>query len=334
MTPLITLALAMSPLANAGVLADKTMKAPLSSREIERALILGKGWLELGLGADVKRAEGYWGPEGEALDFDSASFLYTRERVQLRYGVSARSDLVLFVPFHYIQLTNDVLGTDTSGLYLGDPRMAWRWQPWTSGAAGSMRALALIAEVKAPAGNEAPGSSIAGPSTFQEFVTTTGTYDARLGVETKMQRGNLAIGGQLGGVVSASNLAQFVVETDTNQFLGRIKPGNRVYAAVDLMAQLGPVALVVQPGVEAHGATRLGVSAPGLFPGKDLAPVEGSDGWSADLDANLIVNVSRGLDLTLGVNLPLRGEDLMFFPLEDIHPTRGLNSSATLELRY
>jgi hypothetical protein len=188
MTPLITLALAMSPLANAGVLADKTMKAPLSSREIERALILGKGWLELGLGADVKRAKGYWGPEGEALDFDSASFLYTRERVQLRYGVSARSDLVLFVPFHYIQLTNDTLGTDTSGLYLGDPRMAWRWQPWTSGAAGSMRALALIAEVKAPAGNEAPGSSIAGPSTFQEFVTTTGTYDARLGVETKLQR--------------------------------------------------------------------------------------------------------------------------------------------------
>ena len=87
-------------------------------------------------------------------------------------------------------------------------------------------------------------------------------------------------------------------------------------------------------GQQSHGATRLGVSAPGLFPGKDLAPVEGSDGWSADLDANLIVNVSRGLDLTLGVNLPLRGEDLMFFPLEDIHPTRGLTSSATLELRY
>ncbi|MEY3209941.1 MAG: hypothetical protein RIT28_422 [Pseudomonadota bacterium] len=334
MTPLITLALISSPLTFAGVFADKTMRAPLSSREIERGLVLGKGWLELGLGADMKRAEGYWGPDGEALDFDAASFLYTRERAQLRYGITARSDLVLMVPFHYIQLTNDVLGTDTSGLYLGDPRMAWRWQPWTTGTAGSVKALALVAEVKAPAGNEAPGSSIAGPSTFQEFVTTTGTYDARLGVETKAQRGNFAVGGQLGGVVSASNLAQFVVETDTNQFLGRIKPGSRVYAAVDLMAQLGPVALVVQPGVEAHGATRLGVSAAGLFPGKDLEPVEGSEGWSADLDANVIVNVSQGLDLTFGVNVPLRGEDLMFFPLEDIHPTRGLTSSATLELRY
>lgn len=334
MTPLLSLALFISQPAEAGVLADKTMKEPLAAREVERPLVLGKGWLEVGLGADVKRAEGYWGPDGEALDFDSATFLYTRERVQLRYGITSRSDLVLFVPFHYLQLTNDTLGTDTSGFYLGDPRMAWRWQPLTTGAAGELKSLALIAEVKAPAGNEAPGSSIAGPSTFQEFVTTTGTYDARLGVETKVQRGNLAVGGQLGGVVSASNIAQFVVETDTNQFLGRIRPGSRVYAAVDLMAQLGPVALVVQPGVEAHGATRLGVSAPGLFPGKDLAPVEGSEGWSADVDTNLIVNVSRGLDLTLGVNVPLRGEDLMFFPLEDIHPTRGITSSATLELRY
>ena len=43
----------------------KTMRDALSSREVERPLVLGKGWMEAALGFDMKNADGYWGEDGE-----------------------------------------------------------------------------------------------------------------------------------------------------------------------------------------------------------------------------------------------------------------------------
>ena len=38
----------------------KTMRAPLAAVEVERPLIIGKGWLELGVGLDWKSVGSCW----------------------------------------------------------------------------------------------------------------------------------------------------------------------------------------------------------------------------------------------------------------------------------
>jgi hypothetical protein len=47
-----------------------------------------------------------------------------------------------------------------------------------------------------------------------------------------------------------------------------------------------------------------------------------------------VFNLTRGFDIDLGVSVPVVGEDLQFFPIEDIHPTRGVTYSGTLEARF
>lgn len=325
-------AFVLPSVAQAGVWEAKTMQAPYSSRELERPLLMAKGWLEFGIGADVKNATGYWDSNGQKVLFENANWLYTTERLDIRYGVAPRAELYWHLPVHYLSLTNEALGTDTSGWYWGDPRFGWRFEVFHRDV--PLSSVATVVELKVPLGNEAPGSFISGPSTFQRFITTTGTPDLRLGVDAKQQLGPVAVGGSLGYVHRFSGLVQYALETSTFQFLGRIKPGRQVYGELALMAQLGPVALHARPGVEVHGPVLLGTTSPGLMPDKNLQPVEGSDGWSADLDAGLTLNAGHKVDIVYNANVPLRGEDLMFFPIEDLHPTYGLTHSVTLELRY
>ncbi|MCB9740996.1 MAG: hypothetical protein H6741_16995 [Alphaproteobacteria bacterium] len=281
----------------------------------------------------MKNASGYWSADGQKVEFQDANWLYTTERLHIRYGIAPRAELYWIVKGHYLQLTNETLGTDTHGLYWGDPRFGWRFEVLRTAA--PLTSVATVVEMKVPLGNEASGSYIAGPSSLQKFVTTTGTADLRLGVDGKRQLvGPLAAGGSLGYVYRFSNIVQYLLETENNQFHGRIKPGPQVYAEVNLMAQLGPIALSAAPGLEWHGPVAMGTTSSGLVPDRNLEIVEGSDGWSADVDVGVVANLTRNIDLVYGLNVPLRGEDLLFFPIEDIHPTYGLTHSATIELRY
>ena len=80
-------------LAEAGGFEAKTMRDSLSSREVERPLVIGKGWLEASLGYEHKRSSGYWDDEGEAVDFEDADWLYTTQSVHVRYGIARRGEL-------------------------------------------------------------------------------------------------------------------------------------------------------------------------------------------------------------------------------------------------
>ncbi|MEE2750557.1 MAG: hypothetical protein VX519_03940, partial [Myxococcota bacterium] len=199
--------------------------------------------------------------------------------------------------------------------------------------------LAGVVELKSPGGNESPGSFIGGPATFQSFVTTTGGHDLRFGVDAKkeVQPSRLAILGGVGWVHRFSGLVQYVVETDQRQFSGRLKAGDRLYAAGRVLVQAGPAAFYAGPRVEGHSAVKMGTTSGGslsLSPDRNLLPVEGSEGWSADADLGVFLHVSRHVELTAGASIPIRGEDLMFFPLEDIHPTRGVTYSGALQFHY
>ena len=324
--------LAVPSVAEATAWQSKTMQSPFSAREVGRSLMMPKGWMEMSLSADVKLATGYWTPEGEAVDFERASWLYTTERASFRYGFSHTSEIYLSVPVHYMRLTNEDYGRDTTALHLGDPSFGAIWALYEQDAPGT--SVVLRVDLKSPAGNESPGSSIAGPSTLRDFVTTTGSHDLTFELAAKRQFGSFALEGRFGYVNRFSGLVQWLVETEQNQLTGRFKPGNRVYGGLGGIAQLGPVALKAGVRMMIQGDAKAGTTSGGLTPDGQLYVQEGSSGSYLDVDGAVIAHFSRNLDLELGASIPLKGEDLMFFPLEDLHPTIGNTYSATLKARY
>jgi hypothetical protein len=328
------------PDAHAAAFEAKTMRETLSAREVERPLILGKGWLEFGLGMDYKVADGAWDSAGEQVDwtddagdgYDGARFTHTTQRLGLRYGITRRGELYWTIKTHYLSLVNDQLGTDLSQFGLGDPRFGYKFELFRSVA--PVTSVIVYGDYKAPAGNESPGNYVGGPTTFSSFIMTTGTPDAEVGLRAKRQIGPVALQGGVAYVQRFSGVVQYVIETELNQFSGRIKPGNITKADAALLVGIGPVALDMGALLQVRDDTRLGATAAGLFPAKNLAVVEGSGGWALDATGGLTFNMTRGIDLVGAVTVPLRGEDLMFFPIEDIHPTRGNTYSGTVEFRY
>jgi hypothetical protein len=322
----------------------KTMRAPLAAVEVERPLIIGKGWLEFGIGMDYKQAggcwpspgmclaeTGAWGADGTVDPFDSARWTYTTQRVDVRYGITRRSEVYLNLPFHYVNLSNDTLGTNTSDFGLGDPRVGWRLE-WIRKNAPTTSVVTDL-QFKLPAGSESPGTFIGGPNTVANFVQSTGTMDAALFVRGKQQFGPFAITGSIGYVHRFSGVSQYVLETDEYQFLGRFKPGSETQVAVEPMVQAGPVAIAAEVLYRLRSASAAGTTSPGIYPDAYLDPIEGTDGWSLDVTPAVTVAASRGVDLRVAMGIPLRGEDLLF-PLEDITPTRGFTYSGTVEIRY
>jgi hypothetical protein len=309
----------------------RTMREALSTREVERGLLLPKGWVELSAGFDRHRGIGAWSPEGNPEPFDDADWRYDTWRPTVRYGLGPRVELWGQVPFHRARLTNDALGTDTRDSGIGDPRFGARFELYDREPKRTSVALELA--YKGPAAQESPGTYIGGPENVSAFVFTTGTPDLSVGLGAKQALGPLALTVHGAYVRRFSAVVQYVVETDELQFLGRIDPGDLWTAAAELGLQLGPLWLAGGPRYTRRGVTRLGVSSAGWSANDRLADVAGSDGDALDLRLCALANVSRGLDVAVWTDRPLAGEDLQFFPIEDLHPTYGPTWGVAVEVR-
>ena len=310
----------------------KTMRAPLSASEVERSLLIGRGWLEFELGSDVKYATGYWDSEGVARDFQSTTWLYTTERLGVRYGITRRSEFYWDIPFHYAHLTNDRLGTDISDFGLGDLSAGYRFEFFRRDA--PLTSVVLDLKMKMPSGSESPASYIGGPNTVSRIVFSTGQPDLWMMLRGKQQVGPLGIELGAGYIRRFSAVTQFVVEVEEYQFQGRFKPGDEVHGNLGLQVQLGPVALggVADGGYRFVSAT--GTTSKGIIPDASLDVVPGTDGIYLDVTPGAVLNLSRGVDINLGATIPVMGEDLAFWPLELISPTRGITGHASVEIRY
>ena len=84
-------------------LEKKTSSAYIPNRSLQRRLVLGKNWFEVSAGSTYKDATGSWNPDGVELSyngeslpykpFDSASWLYTTQSFNFRYGLMNRVEL-------------------------------------------------------------------------------------------------------------------------------------------------------------------------------------------------------------------------------------------------
>lgn len=325
---------ALSPSAMAAGFQAKTMRESLSAREVERPLLIGKGWLEFGVGLEMKNATQYWSDEGEKIDFAPGSeWTYTTERLDIRYGFARRGELYWTVKTHYVHLTNEELKTDIEQFGLGDPNFGLRYELFRS-TATPMTSVIAYGDYKAPAANESPGNYVGGPSTFSAVVLTTGTPDVTVGLAAKKQVGPAAVTLDAAYVRRMSGVVQYLIETELNQFSGRIKPGDLVRVEGDLLLQVGPVALNGGATLTRRDETLIGNTSEGLFMSDNMYAVEGSDGVAIDGNAGATFNITRGVDFIARATIPVKGEDLLFWPIEDIHPTLGNTYSGTVEFRY
>jgi hypothetical protein len=310
----------------------KTMRDPFANREVDRGLVLGKGWAQINLGSDFKPAVGYWDSDGEPVDFENANWLYSTQQVSARYGITHRGEMYWTFKTHYVSLTNDALGTDISQFGIGDPEFGYKLEVFRT--LTTMTSVIVYGNYKAPLGNENPGNSTGGANSFSTVILTTGTPDLTFGAAAKRSYGPAAFHIDAGYTYRASSLTKYMMETEVGQFNTRIKPGDVIHVQADVMFQVAIAALSGGITVEQRNVTKAGPSSGGLSAARNLIEIEGSDGWSLDADAGLLLNSTRGVDLIGGVSIPLRGEDLQFFPIEDIHPTRGNTYTGTFAFRY
>ena len=331
--------LLFSSSAIAGGFEGKTMRDPFSNRSVERGLVLGKGWFQLGLGSNYKLSTGAWSPDGEKEAWDTTSWLYTTQHLHVRYGLTRNVELSWKMTSHYVALNNiDFVTNDNeNGLVnsqfgIGDPEMGVKYQILRENA--PMTSIIAYGLYKAPLANEMPGNYVASPNAFSSFVMTTGTPDLTVGFAAKKQFGPAALTLDLAEVHRFSGLASYAIETDVNQFQVRVKPGNITKLDVELEGQGGPVNISAGAVYQHRSAFQIGTTSAGFFPNKNLDEVIDSDGWSLDAKAGVTFNVFQTLDIKGAALIPLRGEDLLFFPLEDVHPTTGNVYSGELVYRF
>ncbi len=333
MTTTLTLLFALgSPTAEAAGFQARTMRDDLSPLEVERGLVLGKGWLELGLGTDVKVVEGEWSSDGEKVDWENTDELYTTQRAAIRYGITRRGEFRWIFTTNYISLTNSEYGTDITQFGVGDQFFGYTYELYRGMA--PVTSLVIHADYKGPAGNEIPGSNAANAFNFSKFITTTGTSDIAFGIRGKRQLGPAAIEVGAAYVRRMSGMTMYAVETEFYSFAGRLKPGDITKVDGSLMLQLGPAALHGGLLAQMRQVTRIGNTTTGIDPGADLVALEGSDGTAVDATAGAVLGITRGVDFVVGATIPVKGEDLMFWPIEDLHPTRGNTYSGSFEFRY
>ena len=277
--------------------------------------------------------------------FDSVSWLYTTQSLNFRYGLMNRAELYWNFKSHYVSLVNPKLGTDIDQYGVGDPEFGFKFEltqfekskhkknpnkiKYSGGSS------ILYTHYKAPLANESPGNYVGGPNTFSQFVLTTGTSDWSFGYAYKnILASTLALDFDVQYKIRISGLALYAIETDNNQFSVRVKPGNELIGKASVATQTGPLFLSTGAVFTLRGHTKVGNSVDGLIPSLQLDQIENSDGWALDSVTSATLNIGQRYDLVGSVMIPLRGEDLLFFPLESIHPTYGITYAGYLTARF
>jgi hypothetical protein len=317
--------------AGAGPFSPKTMQGELSEYQVERALVLPKGWLEVGLSVDHKRSDTYRGSDGGRRD-QPAGFLWSHSQMWLdvRQGFSPRVTLYARVPWVRSEL-QPIIGTSTTTMAMGDAHTGLVVQPWTSSA----HSLAFSADLKAPSGVEWP-SGTGAPGNTKSFLTGTGITNFGLYSHGKVVVGQvLSVRGDVGYVRKFPGVVGYVVQVD-GFGNGILNPGDEVQINANMTAQIGPNFWLRMTADFRHlGETWVGVTGPAG--GRIMSPIRHTAGeW---LDGGLVLGIEPSVNwtITLRAQNDLVGSDTRPFAhlgLEELSPQSGLTLGAGVVARW
>jgi hypothetical protein len=321
----------MTSVADAGPFSPKTMQGPLSENQVERALVLPKGWLEVGLSVDHKRSDTYRGSDGGERE-QPAGFLWSHSRMWLdvRQGFSPRVTLYARVPWIRSEL-QPVIGTSTATIAMGDAHTGLVVQPMAAGP----HSLAFSADLKAPSGVEWP-SGTGAPGNTKSFLTGTGITNFGLFAHGKLVLAPvLSLRGDAGYVRKFPGVVGYVVQSD-GFGNGILNPGDELKLNAQMTGQLGShVWLRMTADYRHMGETWMGVTGPGG--GRIMSPIRHTAGdW---LNGGLLIGFEPTVNWTLTVRAEndLMGSDTRPFAhlgLEELSPQSGLTVGAGVVARW
>lgn len=355
--------LAASP-ASADIFQHHTGQADIEQRVVERPLVVGKGWVELGFGFDWKSSNSQFiagdnpavigftpGTHFERYDND-ARLDFRTFSLNFRWGFTKGTDVYLKAPFVWNQLQNtnatcpdgsltcdedELTPVNVNTFALGDMEMGILAQLLRrQDPEGKFNnALGARLHIKAPTGMESPGSYIPSPGLIRVLPTGTGTYNFGLGVEFKQQLAIVAINLRAGYNWRVSGIAQYLIEDEEHQFALRIDPGDSIdWHAIFQFQMSRYFTLGVGARFDYRFATKIGPSSRGLAACKNCDPIEESKGLYMDGVAELNVTPDRSFQIDVNFAYTLGGRPAFLVPLEDISPTRGWTLGGDVMYRF
>jgi hypothetical protein len=287
---------------------SRTGREPLPARELERPVVLPRGWSAVDTTVAWKHATGWWGRTGGRVE-GAPRWRTTTATLGLRHGLTRTVELGASVPWEWGALGQQHMRA------VGDPELSARWL--VAHSEPPARSLAVEARHRAAFGHTPFG---AGGAVWS------------LGVVSRVRLGGLRIGAD----VHAERWTASRVRTVPPSLRGGgpywVKPGDQWVVASEWLYQAGPLFVAATPEVARRGPLRVG-RGPTLFPAEDYLPEHGPGAWLVDLGLTWGAQLSRGAAAVGGVSWPLAGQGRAFFPTEAIHPTRGRTWYAGVEWR-
>lgn len=323
MSPLLSLLLALSSTADAGVFTQKTMQDPWPERQIQRPMVLPKGWTETSLGYDHKFTR--WTVDStrtwHRLQND-ARWDHGRLNLTLAHGFSRQIMLWVNLPiFVHSRLQSD-LGTDIRAGGFGDASAGLRVQPWHL----PMWSMAFEIDLKTPSGSEWPGNYQGGAAATSTFLLGTGITNVGINARFRLHT-NRWYGAdlELGGRLKLPAVVGYVVE-DGGFGNGWLDPGDELWMHVAANGQLGSdVSFGADFWLSARGRYRMGTSGPGAFR-TNLSTIAGSSGVFTDFGAHLSWEPFDHLELQARARHPIQYADVTLFShlgLDEFSPQPG-----------
>ena len=324
----LTLLLGM---ANAGIFNEKTTMSEWPEREIDADLVTPRGWLALGLGADMKRSTASRDDTGALTPHEGAVWTYSQLWLHIDQGFSKRLSLNMDVPYVYAHLENDN-GADITTRAFGDLRMGFVYQPWID----TPNKLAIAVHTKAPSGVEWPSDFSGGEASTGSFLTGTGVTNVGAALRARRALGPVAPHLDVGYTFKIPTVVGYVVQTD-GFGNGYLDPGDQLHARAGLDLQLGD-RLMLSAGAlyTRRGVYRVGVAGEGVWD-LDLYDIPNSEGWFLDAQggASLKANEHFGLRYDLAWQATGTSTELFdHFGLEEFSPQPGLTHGLTAEVRW
>ncbi|MCO4744369.1 MAG: hypothetical protein KC912_06235 [Proteobacteria bacterium] len=278
------------PVSAAAQAQPKRSRAPLSALEVERGLVLPKGWVEIEVVHASGKVRGEWTSTGTVEPVD-AEWTQHRQVLRTRFGVAPRLEAFAFLPIHQAH-------TDGFQAAVGDAGAGVRWEVFSTDLPTTSLAIESgFSGASGPEPRALPGRyERENPLTFNG-----GTPSVWLAMALRRQVGPLVVGLRAGRRVLFPGVVGHSV--------GEMDLGDQWRASGTVLLQGGPLVLAASPSWVFRGQTR--------FRGQAVPDSEGHD---VRLLMRAEVHVSRGFEVGFLSDLHLRGEDAMLYPIDDGTP--------------
>ena len=318
--------------ATAAPFGKKSMQEALGSRQVDRGLVLPKGWMELELALDSKRSAAQRGLDGQPEPFaEGAHWSYSRLWLGFSNAFSSRTTLYMRIPFVRASM-HPAGGSAVTTTAMGDVHTGIVYQH----SSGKPLMMAWQLDLKSPSGVEWPGSLSSSPMGADSFLTGTGVTNLGLHGHAKARIGeNYALRLSAGYIFKFAAIVGYVVE-DGGFGNGMLDAGDEAVIQWWNGLQLKPgLCLEVQAAGSRRGAYRIGAPGEGIFAAKGseiLGP-----GIFADAGAAISWEHAENRALRAGVRHQVAGADTRTFAtlgLEEFSPQPGTTAELRWSLRW